>query len=163
MWDNGSWLRTNQAAFFTYSLEKFKKIRISWNKIGTGSEQSELAVALLLEEGSTATWLTTVQINSKGREQSNLTYNLWANYGLTVVGREHSDLTYNSANYQWRKGAQRPDAQYCSLWHRPLLEGSKATWWTILSVAMQTVVGREQSNLIDNTTYCHIDCCRKGA
>ena len=64
------------------------------------------------------------------------------------VGREHSDLTYN---------------KYCSLCRRPLLEGSKATWSTILSAAAQTVVGREQSNLIDNTTYCHIDCCGKGA
>ena len=79
-----------------------------------------------LLEGSRATWLTTVQITSERREYSDLTYNLQTDCGLTVIGREHSDLTHNSANYQWRKRAQRPDAQYSSLCHRPLLEGSKA-------------------------------------
>ena len=103
----------------------------------------KLTVALLLEEGSRATWLTTVQITSEEREQSN--------------------LTYNSANYQWRKGAERPDAQYCSLWRRPLLEGSKVTWWITLSAAAQTVVGREQSDLIDNTICSCADRCWKGA
>jgi len=120
-------------------------------------------VALLLGEGSRATWLTTVQITSEGREQSNLTYNLQTDCGLTVVGREHSDLTHNSANYQWRKGAQRPDAQYCSLCRRPLLEESKATWWTTLSAVVQTIVGREQSNLMDNTICSCADHCWKGA
>jgi len=140
-------------------------------------------VALLLEERSRVTWLTTVQITSEGREQSDLTYNLQTNCGLTVVGREHSDLTYNlqtdcgltvverehsnltynSANYQWRKGVEQPDIQYFSLCRRPLLEGSKATWWTTLSAAAQTVVGREQSNLINNTIYSCTDCCWKGA
>jgi len=86
-----------------------------------------------------------------------------AGWGLTVLGREHSNLTYNSANYQWRKGAQRPDTQYCLLWRRPLLEGSKATWWTTLSAAAQTVVEREQSNLMDNTIYSCTDHCWKGA
>jgi len=42
----------------------------------------------------------TVQITSEEREQSDLTYNLQTDCGLTVVGREHSDLTHNSANYQ---------------------------------------------------------------
>ena len=88
----------------------------------------KLTVAFLLYEESRATWLTTVQITSEGREHSDLTYNLQTDCGLTVVGREQSDLTYNSANYQWRKGAQRPDVQYFSLCRRPLLEGSKATW-----------------------------------
>jgi len=105
----------------------------------------------VLDKGSIATWHTTVQTTSERREQNDLTYNLQTDYGLTVVEREHSDLTHNSANYQWRKGAQRPDIQYFSLCHRPLLEGSKATWWTTLSAAAWTIVGREQSNLMDNT------------
>jgi len=137
-------------------------------------------VALLLEEGSRATWLTTVQITSEGREHSDLTYNLRTDCGLTVVGREQSDLTHNSANYQWRKraqwpdiqfanwlwpyccrkGAQRPDAQQCKL---PVKEGSKATWWTILSTVAQIVVGREQSDLMNNTICSCTDCCWKGA
>jgi len=61
------------------------------NKLGYIGIKLEQAV-------SKATWLTTVQITSEGREQSNLTYNLQTNYGLTVVGREHNDLTYNSTN-----------------------------------------------------------------
>jgi len=120
-------------------------------------------VALLLEEGSRATWLTTVQITSEGREQSDLTYNLQTDCGLTVVGREQSDLMHNSANYQWRKGAERPDVQYFSLCRRPLLKGSKATWWTTLSAAAQTVGGREQSDLMDNTICSCTDRCWKGA
>jgi len=36
-----------------------------------------------------------VHITSEGREQSDLTYNLQTDCGLTVVGREQSDLTYN--------------------------------------------------------------------
>ena len=67
-----------------------------------------------LLEGSTATWHTTVQITSEEREQSNLTYNLQTDCGHTVVGRKHNDLTYNSANYQWRKGAQRSDIQFAN-------------------------------------------------
>jgi len=137
-------------------------------------------VALLLEEGSRATWLTTVQITSEGREQSNLTYNLWTDCGLTVVGREHSDLTHNSANYQWRKGAQWPDVQFTNwLWpyccrkgaqrpdrqqcKLPVKEGSRVTWRTIFLTVSQTVVGREQSDLIDNTICSCTDRCWKGA
>jgi len=137
-------------------------------------------VALLLEEGSRATWLTTVKITSEGREHSDLTYNLQTDCGLTVVRREQSDLTHNSANYQWRKGtersdvqftnwlwpyccrkgAQQPDAQQCKL---PVKEGSKATWRIILLTVSQTVVGREQSDLIDNTICSYTDRCWKGA
>ena len=137
-------------------------------------------MALLLEKESRATWLTTVQITSEGKEQSDLTYNLQTNCGLTVVGRKQSNLTYNSANYQWRKGtqqpdvqftnwlwpyccrkgAQRPDAQQCKL---PVKEGSTATWHTILLIVSQTVVGREQSDLIDNTICSCTDRCWKGA
>jgi len=40
---------------------------------------------------------------------------------------------------------------------------TKATWWTTLSAVVQTIVEREQSDLIDNTICCCIDCCRKGA
>jgi len=120
-----------------------------------------------------------VQITSEGREQSDLTYNLRTDCGLTVVGREQSDLTHNSVNYQWRKGAQQPDAQYCSLWpyccrkraewpdaqqcKLPVKEGSTATWRTILLTVSQTVVGREQSDLIDNTICCCTDYCWKEA
>jgi len=32
-----------------------------------------------------------------------------------------------------------------------------------ISAAVQTVIEREQSNLIDNTTYCHTNYCKKGA
>jgi len=28
---------------------------------------------------------------------------------------------------------------------------------------IQTIIGREQSDLINNTTHCHTDYCRKGA
>jgi len=104
-----------------------------------------------------------VQITSEGREQSDLTYNLQTDCGLTVVERKHSDLTYNSANYQWRKEAEQPDVQYFSLCRRPLLEGSKATWWTTLFAVVQTVVGREQSNLMDNTICSCTDHCWKEA
>jgi len=31
-----------------------------------------------------------------------------------------------------------------------------------LFAAAQIIVGREQSDLINNTTYYHTDCCRKG-
>ena len=81
---------------------------------------------------------------------------------------DKSDLTYNSANYQWRKGAERPDIQFVNwLWpycyrkgaqrpdlqqcKLPVKERSTATWHTILLTVTQTVVGREQSDLIDNT------------
>jgi len=151
-WDDGSWLRTDQAAFFTHSLEKFHKIQINSNKFSRNSNKLGKIGIKLEQAVSKATWLTTVRITSEGREQSDLTYNLQADCGLTVVGREHSDLTYNSANYQWRKRAQRPDVQYFSLCHRPLLEGSKATWWTTLSTAAQTVVGRERSGLTSTQT-----------
>ena len=86
-------------------------------------------VALLLEEGSRATWHTTVQITSEGREHSNLTYN----------------ISHCVADRCW-KGAQQPDGQHYLQLHRPLLEGSKVTWWTTLSVAAQTVVGRERNS-----------------
>jgi len=33
MWDDGCWLRTDQATFFTHSLEKFHKIQINSNKL----------------------------------------------------------------------------------------------------------------------------------
>jgi len=113
-----------------------------------GAEQPDAQQCKLpVKEGSTATWLTTVQTDC----------------GLTVVGREHSNLTHNSANYQWRKGAQQPDIQYFSLCRRLLLEESKATWWTTLSAAAQTIVGREQSDLMDNTICSCADYCRKRA
>jgi len=130
-----------------------------------------------VKEGSKATWHTTVQITSKGREQSNLTYNLQTDCSLTVVGREHSDLTHNSAYYQWRKGAkqpdvqftnwlwpyccrkgaQRPDAQQCKL---PVKEGSTATWRTTVQTTSE---GREHSNLTYNISHCVTDRCWKGA
>jgi len=56
-----------------------------------------------------------MQTTSIRKKQSNLTYNLQADCGLTSVGREQCDLTYNSANYQWRKRAQGPDTQQCKL------------------------------------------------
>jgi len=34
MWEDGYWLRTDQVAFFTYSLEKFCKISNKLGKIG---------------------------------------------------------------------------------------------------------------------------------
>jgi len=120
-----------------------------------------------------------VQITSEGRKQSDLTYNLQADYGLTIVGREQSNLTYNSANYQWRKGAQRPDIQFASwLWpyccrkgaeqpdlqqcKLPVKERSTVTWCTILLTVLQTVVGKEQSDLMDNTICSCTDRCWKG-
>ena len=122
-----------------------------------------------------------MQINS-GKIQINWNRQ-WAkraDCGITVVGREQSNLTYNSANYQWRKGAQRPDVQFTNwLWpyccrkgaQRPDLqqckltvkEGSTATWRTIFLTVSQTVVGREQSDLIDNTICSCTDHCWKGA
>ena len=30
-------------------------------------------------------------------------------------------------------------------------------------IPLDTPTGREQSDLIDNTTYCYTECCRKGA
>ena len=118
----------------------------------------------VLKCSHTLSFHSKIQINS-GKIQINWNrqWAKWANCGLTVVGREQSNLTYNSTNYQCRKRVEWLDTQYCLLCHRPLLEGSKATWSTILSAATQTVVGREQSNLIDNTAYCYIECCRKGA
>ena len=103
-----------------------------------------------------------------------------ADCSLTVVGREQSDLTYNSTNYQWRKKAERPDIQFANwLWpyccrkgaERPnaqqckliVKEGSTVTWHTILLTVTQTVVRREQSNLIDNTICSCTDRCWKGA
>ena len=53
-----------------------------------GREQSDLTYNLQTDCG-----LTIV-----GREQSDLMYNLQTDYGLTVVGREHSDLTHNIAH-----------------------------------------------------------------
>jgi len=81
-------------------------------------EQSDLTYNLQTDCG-----LTIV-----GREQSDLMYNLQTDYGLTVVGREHSDLTHNiahcDADHCW-KGAKRPDGQHYLQLHRPLLEESK--------------------------------------
>jgi len=84
----------------------------------------------------------------------------------TVVRREQSDLIDNticSCTDRCWKGAKQPDEQHYLQLHRPLLEGSKATWWTTLSAAAQTVVGREQSNLMDNTICSCTDRCWKGA
>jgi len=134
-------------------------------------------VALLLEEGSTVTWLTTVQITSEGREHSNLTYNLQTDCGFTVGGREHSNLTYNSANYQWRKRAKRPDVQFGNwLWpyccrkeaqqpdlHQcklPVKKGSTATWHTTVQITSE---GKKHSNLTHNIAHCVADHCWKGA
>ena len=97
-------------------------------------------------EGSKATWSTTLLT---------ITQN--------VVGREHSGLTSAqtySANYRCRKGAERPDLQYCLLCCRPLLEGSRVTWFTTVQT---TSVGREQSNLTYNIAHCIADHCWKGA
>jgi len=133
-----------------------------------------------------------VQIISKGREQSDLTYNLQTDCGLTVVGREQSNLMHNSANYQWRKGAERPDLQQCKLWRKgaewpdlqqcilPVKEGRRATWLTTVQITSEgreqsdltynlqtdcglTVVGREQSDLTYNISHCVADRCWKGA
>ena len=118
-----------------------------------------------------------MQITSKGREHSDLTYNLQTDCSLTVVGREHSDLMHNSANYQWRKGAQQPNVQYCSLCHRLLLKGSKATWSDLQqckltvkegsTVTWRTTMqitseGREHSDLTHNIAHCVADRCWKG-
>ena len=89
----------------------------------------------LLLERSTATWLTTVQTTSKGRKQSDLTYN----------------ISHCIADRCWKK-AKQPDGQHYLQLHRLLLEGSKVTWWTTLSAAAQTVVGREHSGLTPTQT-----------
>ena len=56
---------------------------------------------LTVKEGSTATWHTTMQITSEGREHSNLTHNI-----------AHCD-----ADRCW-KGAKRPDRQHYLQLHR---------------------------------------------
>ena len=104
---------------------------------------------LTVKEGSTATWRTILLTVSQ-----------------TIVGREQSDLMDNticSCTDRCWKGAKWPDGQHYLQLRRPLLEGSKATWWKTLSAAVQTVVGREQSDLMDNTICCCTDHCRKGA
>jgi len=53
-----------------------------------------------------------------------------------------------------RKGAEQPDTQQYKL---PVKEGSRAIWHTIFLTMLQTVVGREQSDLIDNTICCCTD------
>jgi len=146
-----------------------------------GAERPDLQQCTLpVKERSIVTWLITVQITSEGREQSDLTYNLQTDCGFTVGEREQSNLIYNSAYYQWRKGAKRPDVQftnwlwpYCCVSGRcapflqqyklPVKEGSTATWCTILLTVSQTIVGREQSDLMDNTICCCTDRCWKGA
>jgi len=136
MWEDGCWLRTDQAtvshdlAFHSKILQNSNKFRINSNKLGK------------------------IGINWSRQ---------WAKQAgcdLTVGGREQSDLTYNSANYQWRKGAKQPNLQQCKL---PVKEGSRATWRTILLTVTQTVVRREQSDLMDNTICSCTDCCWKGA
>jgi len=156
MWEDGCWLRTDQAtlshnlAFHSKILQNSNKFRINSNKLGK------------------------IGINW------NRQWAKRAGCGLTVWGREHSDLTYNSTNYQWRKGAKRPDIQFANwLWSYccrkgeeqpdlqqcklPVKEGSTATWRTIFLTVSQTVVGREQSDLIDNTICSCADRCWKGA
>jgi len=201
MWEDGCWLRTDQATLshdlafhskiHSKILQNLNKFRINSNKLGKiginwnrqWAKQAGCDLTVVGREHSDLTYnsanyqwrkraqrpdiqftnwlwpyycrcsrLTTVQITSKEREHSDLMYNLQTDCGLTVVGREHSDLMHNSANYQWRKGAQRPDVQYCSLCRRLLLEGSKVTWWTTLSAAVQTIVGRERSGLTSTQT-----------
>jgi len=108
-WDNSSWLRTDQAAFFIHSLEKFHKIQINSNKFSKNSNKLgkiriklKQAVSkaswlwpyccrkeaewpdvqqckLPVKKGSRTIWYTTVQTTSQEREQSNLTHNS-ANY-----------------------------------------------------------------------------------
>jgi len=77
-------------------------------------------------------------------------------------GAEWPDVQF--ANWLWpyccRKGAEQPNLQQCKL---TVKEGSTATWRTILLTVTQTVVRREQSDLIDNTICCCTDRCRKGA
>jgi len=60
-------------------------------------------MALLLEEGSRVAWLTTVQINSEGREHSDLMHN----------------IAYCDADRCW-KGAKWPDEQHYLQLHRLL-------------------------------------------
>jgi len=106
-----------------------------------------------VKEESRATWCTTVQINSEGREQSDLTYNFQADCGLTVVGREQSNLNYNSANQQWRKGAEQPDAQWYKL---PVKKGSTATWHTTVQITSEE---RKHSDLTHNIAHYGADRC----
>jgi len=81
-------------------------------------------------------------------EYIRISSNLCVKLIIISVGREQSDLTYN---------------KYCSLCHRLLFIRSLCSLPTTLSAAAQTIVEREQSDLIDNTTYCYTECCRKGA
>jgi len=113
----------------------YNSANYQWRK---GAERPDLQQCKLpVKEGSKATWLTTVHITSEEREHSDEgSRATWlTTVQITSEGREQSDLTYNSAYYQWRKGAQRPDLQQCIL---PVKEGSKATWRTIykLTVAL---------------------------
>ena len=62
--------------------------------------------------------------------------------------------------YCWRKGAEQPDLQQCKL---PVKEGSTATWCTIFLTVSQTIVGREQSDLMDSTICSCTNHCWKGA
>jgi len=163
IWDDGSWLRTDQAAFFIHSLEKFHKIQINSNKFSRnsnklgkiriklkqavskasllwpycwrkGAEQPDLQQCKLpVKEGSRATWRT-----------------IFLTVSQTVVGREQSNLMDNTicscTDCCWKREKQ-PNGQHYLQLHRLLLEESKATWWTTLSAAAQTVVGRERSGL----------------
>jgi len=72
-------------------------------------------------------------------------------------------MQINSGKFQinWnRQWAKRPDLQQCKL---PVKKGSRVTWRTILLTMLQTVVGREQSDLINHTICSCTDCCWKGA
>ena len=140
-----------------------------------GAERPDLQQCKLpVKEGSKATWRTiyklTValqQCKLTVKEGSKATWRtIFLTVSQTVVGREQSDLMNNTiciCTNSCLKGAKQPDKQHYLQLHRPLLEGSKATWWTTLSAAAQTVVGREQSDLINNTICCCTDRCRKGA
>jgi len=61
-----------------------------------GREQSDLTYNLQTDCGLTV--VGRKQSDLERREHNDLTYNLQTDCGLTVVGREHSNLTYNSAN-----------------------------------------------------------------
>ena len=102
-----------------------------------------------MKEGNIATWHTILLTVTQ-----------------TVVRREQSDLMDNTicsyADHCW-KGAKWSDGQHYLQLRRLLLEGSKVTWWTTLSAATQTIVGREQSDLMDNTICSYADRCWKGA
>jgi len=62
----------------------------------------------------------------------------------------------SKASYLWpyycRKGAEWPDLQQCKL---PM--------YFLLTACGLIVIGREQSNLMNNTVCCCTDCCWKGA